>query len=57
MIAQLPLPIVLDCDPRVQQAAARELQRITEAKRNSFECEQFRRRRAAMLRHTRQMGT
>lgn len=33
--------------------ACRELQRITEARRQSFEAEQFRRRRAAALKATR----
>ncbi len=33
-----------------QHKAARKLQRITDAKRVSFDCEQYRRRRAAALR-------
>lgn len=33
--------------------ARRELQRMVEANRNSFEVEQFRRKRAAALKHTR----
>jgi hypothetical protein len=33
--------------------ACRKLQRLTEANRNSFACEQYRRRRSAMLKVTR----
>jgi hypothetical protein len=33
--------------------ARRRLQRLVERNRSSFELEQFRRRRAAMLKHTR----
>jgi hypothetical protein len=33
--------------------ARRRLQRLVEARRQSFDCEQYRRRRAAALKHTR----
>jgi hypothetical protein len=36
--------------------AHRRLQKLVERQRNSFECEQFRRKRAAMLKHTRGLG-
>jgi len=51
--AQLPLPIVLDRDPRLQLTAARKLARIVRQTRNSYECRRFRERRAAMIKHTR----
>jgi hypothetical protein len=36
--------------------ACRRLQRIVEERRQSFEAEQYRRRRAAALKHTRPQG-
>lgn len=50
---QLPLPVVLDTDPRIQLAAQRELARIVRQTRDSYECRRFRERRAAALKHTR----
>lgn len=52
-MTQLPLPVVMDTDPRLQLAAQRELARIVRQTRNSFPIQDFRRRREAMLRVTR----
>lgn len=52
-MTQLHLPIVLDCDPRVQIAAARKLQRIVDERKRSFETIDFARRRKAALKSTR----
>ena len=38
---------------RRHMRACRELQRITDARRNSFEVQDYRRRREAALKHTR----
>jgi hypothetical protein len=49
-MTQLPLPIVLDTDPRVQLAACRKLQRMVDRKRESYEVRRFREHRDAALR-------
>jgi hypothetical protein len=53
---QLRLPIA-DIDPRVQLQAAHRLERIVKRNRESFACEQYRRRRAAALKYTRRART
>lgn len=47
-MSQLSLPIP-EIAPDVQLAASRKLARMVSAKRRSFECEQYRRRRIAAL--------
>jgi hypothetical protein len=39
-----------------RELARRKLAEDVERRRNSFECEQYRRRRAAALKHTRGLG-
>lgn len=50
---QLRLPIILDIDPRVMQAAARRLAKLVRANRRSFKLQDSNRRRVAMLKFTR----
>lgn len=50
---QLPLPIDLPTDPNLQLAAARRLQKLVDANVRSFECQQYRKHRAAALKFTR----